>query len=749
MNEDSPGMVALIRQRLAGMLGVTHNGARDTYAAFGWPATITTQQLMQMYLRNGIASRIIRAFPQATWSEIPTIRDGKGDSGQRKDKNGKVNPSYSPFVEAVENLFESTKMFHFLERADRLSGIGQFGLLLLGFDGAEPLNTPLSAGAHKLLYLSAYAQIDVTVTQWDTNPTSPRYALPVLYSVRPGSLSGAQPVSVGSRVIHYSRVIHLVEHLDQNDVFGTPRLHPIYNHLTDLEKVLGSSSETFWLNARSGLALTADKDAVISDTGLKDMQEQAFEFEHQLRRTLALKGVSAQMLNANIADPEPNVDKLLDVIAGGAGVPKRILIGSEAGQLASTQDDDNWASRIDERQNGYVSPMILRPLIDTLINTGNLPKPDTGYWIEWPESNALSPQALADIGVKKADAISKYASSASSEMVVPIEEFRTDILGMSPTSEYVTEEEPIDESDQEVVAAFGDPGAVSAEVPADTALNGAQIASLQSIVLAVGDGTLEPESAINLIRVGFPTITEELAKAIIDPMAKAFEADRKERAKKTPDQLVVPPGIGAGGPGADAPAEDSGDVPPNEDTVQAQTVRAATMISNHLKVNARPRTLYVYRKVLNADAVRKHYAAQGFDKMVAVDDMHVTIAFSRAQVDWMKIGTDWQGDSKTGVLLVSPGGARINEMLGRKRDVLTLLFSSSPLSWRHEEICRAGASWEWPSYEPHITITYDAANEDVENIVPYGGPIELGPEIFEEVKEDWTAKENADNREVI
>ena len=139
-----------------------------------------------------------------------------------------------------------------------------------------------------------------------------------------------------------------------------------------------------------------------------------------------------------------------------------------------------------------------------------------------------------------------------------------------------------------------------------------------------------------------------------------------------------------------------------------------------------PRTLYVRRDVLNAKDIIRWAKAQGFAETLKASDLHVTIAFSRNQVDWFKVGTSWSDR-----LEVSAGGPRQMEEFGEAN---VLLFSSSDLKWRHEEIKDAGASWDHPEYQPHITISYGDMPDSVE---PYQGPIILGPEIFEEVKEDW------------
>lgn len=152
--------------------------------------------------------------------------------------------------------------------------------------------------------------------------------------------------------------------------------------------------------------------------------------------------------------------------------------------------------------------------------------------------------------------------------------------------------------------------------------------------------------------------------------------------------------------------------------------------------DAAPRTLYVSRKLLNGAEFLRWAKSQGFESTLDADDLHVTVAFSRTPVDWMKAGESW-ASGKDGTLTVAPGGARLVEPLGDK-GAIVLLFNSSELSWRHEAIRRdAGASWDWDSYQPHVSITYAGSDVDLSKVEPYRGELRFGPEIFEEVVEDW------------
>ncbi len=154
--------------------------------------------------------------------------------------------------------------------------------------------------------------------------------------------------------------------------------------------------------------------------------------------------------------------------------------------------------------------------------------------------------------------------------------------------------------------------------------------------------------------------------------------------------------------------------------------------------DAAPRTLYVRRDLLNADEFIRWAKSQGFATTLSADELHVTITYSRQRVDWMKMGSPWDAGDR-GEIVVPPGGARLVEPLGDKGAVV-LLFSSSAFSWRHEEMIRNGASHDFDDYQPHVTITYAKPDGlDLANVEPYRGQLVFGPEIFEELDEDWSS----------
>jgi hypothetical protein len=230
-------------------------------------------------------------------------------------------------------------------------------------------------------------------------------------------------------------VLHIAEFLEQDEVYGTPPLLAVYNYLKDLMKVVGASSECFWLAANRGLALMADLGSNINETTLKDMKEQAENFQNKMQRVLVGEGMKTTVLDSSIPDPAPTVQQLLQLIAGTSGIPLRLMLGTEEAQLAGSQDGDNWASRVEERRMMFASPMILRPFVQLMIDTGNLPKPSGKWWVDWEQSKELSALDRSIVAMNKSTALKNYAAAPAAEVIVAPEEVR-EWLDLDPESEY-------------------------------------------------------------------------------------------------------------------------------------------------------------------------------------------------------------------------------------------------------------------------------------------------------------------------
>lgn len=146
-------------------------------------------------------------------------------------------------------------------------------------------------------------------------------------------------------------------------------------------------------------------------------------------------------------------------------------------------------------------------------------------------------------------------------------------------------------------------------------------------------------------------------------------------------------------------------------------------------------SLYVHRPLLNADEVIAWAKTQGFNKTLTPDDMHVTVMYSKAQVDWNRIPKSHIQE----VRILSVQGREVCPL--GDQGAVVLKFKSQVLSDRWKEFKDLGCSWDYPSYQAHTTITYDGSDLNLNKIVPWMGKLIFGPEIWAPLDENWKAKE--------
>ena len=131
---------------------------------------------------------------------------------------------------------------------------------------------------------------------------------------------------------------------------------------------------------------------------------------------------------------------------------------------------------------------------------------------------------------------------------------------------------------------------------------------------------------------------------------------------------------------------------------------------------------YISRPVSNAGDLHAWAEAAGLSDLVAPQDMHVTIVYSREPFDAGQL------PAAEASMLVS-GGKRTIDVLGDEKAVV-LRFDSPQLQQRWQQTRDAGASWDYEGFKPHVTLSY-TAQEVPAGIEPYRGPLVLGPEKVE------------------
>lgn len=407
---------------------------RDIDVACGYTLSISKDDFQSMYDRRGIAERVVKIYPEECWSIQPEIYETEDSAETLFEKEWKA-------------LQRNKHVLSYLSRIDILSGIGDFGILFLGIsDGETDLSKPIkgidektgkTTGtlAYDLLYLKPFTESVVEIDTLETDPTSPRYGYPKIYSVMFKELEGSNSnknVST-TKKIHWTRVIHIADNREMSDVRGKPRMKACFDYLTDIRKVLGGSGEMFWKGGFPGISLEVVPNnegitPVIDADTKEDIQDELEKFYANLQRYVLVQGMTVKSLQPQVSDPTSHIRANLQAIAITLGVPMRIFMGSEEAKLASSTDKETWNSRILNRQNGYISPFIIRPFIDRCMQLGILPEVEE-YYIDWPDLNTPSDKEQAEVQNITTEALAKYVQGDVA-MLVPPEEFFTHILKM-------------------------------------------------------------------------------------------------------------------------------------------------------------------------------------------------------------------------------------------------------------------------------------------------------------------------------
>ncbi|MHA1344963.1 MAG: anti-CBASS protein Acb1 family protein [Candidatus Heimdallarchaeaceae archaeon] len=399
------------------LLNKTIDERREIDDECGYPSVITTAQYRKMYDREGIATRIVNLYPEESWSQDPVVAEDE-----------KADPT--EFEKAWAELERELKIYSYMFRGDGLSGIGRFGIILLGFDDGKPLHQSVEgineegeqvgSPQHSLIYLRAFDESYVKVKSTEKDITNKRYGLPTSYNItfenETGSSSGSSKAGNKS-VVHWSRVIHIADNRESSEVFGTPRMQSLFNRLYDIRKIAGGSGEMFWKGGFPGYVFQMDPKArELSSTEKNTLEDTIAAWTNGLQRTIRLQGMEIKGLEPQLADPKNHIDVQLQIIAIAMGVPKRILMGSEQAKLASSQDSENWSKRMKRRQNKYLTPYLIRPFIDRLITLGVLPEVEQ-YDVIWPDMSTPSEKDKAEVMKMQVEAYARYVSGTVGELI--------------------------------------------------------------------------------------------------------------------------------------------------------------------------------------------------------------------------------------------------------------------------------------------------------------------------------------------
>ena len=407
-NDDSPSLAG--RLRFLRTAGLQYKGLRDIYGAAGYvqQGAENFDHYWALYERDPVAGRVVDMPAKTTWRTPPLIFEG-----EEPPNTGEAPRDPTAFETSWEALAKRLRLWSVFERVDRLARVGQYAGLLIGARGVDDtaLATPLTglSGPEQILYCIPFAEKYTTIETWERDPNSPRFGLPLIYRVTlsSGVASGFPEMKAS---VHQSRMLHVAEDALMDEVFGRPALKRALNALADLLKVSSATGEAYWQLASRILTAKVNPDMDLGadpSKFLEGMGEKLEEMVHDLRRQFVGHGVELGYLGTDVPPAADALEVFKALIAVATGIPTRVLFGSERGELASSQDERNYFGMINERQEHFAEPQILRAFIDRLCAVGALPLPAAGpgqYTVQWPSLFELTEKEQAEANKLRAEA---------------------------------------------------------------------------------------------------------------------------------------------------------------------------------------------------------------------------------------------------------------------------------------------------------------------------------------------------------
>ncbi len=415
----------------------------DDDCGFPKHGNITPEEYKEMYDRMPIATRVVQVLPRESWQVTPIVQETEDmDVETQFEKDWKELPkklSGPSWHEAGDE--GGNAIWEFLLRGDIQSGIGDYGVMLLGLDDLaenETLEKPVdsvvagtpSTDERELSFIRIFDQVNAQIHSYDVDKGSPRFGQPEFYNLTfnepQGNTTGIN-VPTGTEKVHWSRCIHLADNLGSSEIIGTPRQQPVYNNELSLRKMYGGSAEMYWRGAFPGLSIETHPqlggDVVFDEEATKDDIEQ---YMNSLQRYITTTGMHVNSLAPQVSDPTPQIRVQIEAICILLGIPIRVFMGSERGELASGQDDETWNDRLRVRQSMYITPRIIVPFIDRLILAGVLTEPEQ-YTTKWPDLDSPSDSAQAEIAVNVTKALTEYVQGGVEALIPPMD-YLVDVL---------------------------------------------------------------------------------------------------------------------------------------------------------------------------------------------------------------------------------------------------------------------------------------------------------------------------------
>jgi len=131
------------------------------------------------------------------------------------------------------------------------------------------------------------------------------------------------------------------------------------------------------------------------------------------------------------------------------------------------------------------------------------------------------------------------------------------------------------------------------------------------------------------------------------------------------------------------------------------------------------------------DSLMDWIDSMGLETHEPADELHTTVLLDKEHE------FDWEPQSFESPIEVSPETFSL-DLFGQDKNVLVLKYQCDELADRHSRgMEEHNLSWDFPEYSPHVTLSYDGSNIDIESLSPPDFPLNISHEYVQPFNQDY------------
>lgn len=388
----------------------------NLYADYGYPLSLTFENYHQAWERNGLAKAGIERPIETCWQEFPRLVEFEGTH----DK--------TPLEKEIAKAFENLQFWSNLSEADKYSRVGEYSGVIFRFRDNKKFDEPVDTvggGLEGIAEIIPAWQGQLTADEFFQDVNQENYGQVSMYTFNESAVKTSNgKTQVRQMRVHPDRV-HIWSR--NSTIWGVPALKAGWNDLLTCQKLIGAGGEGFWKNAKAAPVIEVEKDANLNQlatmlgstiANLPDkLDEIIADYQKGFDKMLMLQGMKASPQSITMPDPKEFMNNALMSYAASLSIPLKILVGSQTGERASTEDAKEWNKTCNSRRTNFIRPNIMR-IVERLIKYKILPEKD--WFLLWGDLTEATTAEKVGIAKSMAD-IQKVYEGSGQQVFTPDE----------------------------------------------------------------------------------------------------------------------------------------------------------------------------------------------------------------------------------------------------------------------------------------------------------------------------------------